>query len=108
MFDSIKTEPPINKNNLNKIFVQAMDYADKIHREPAPHPPDGGISQSAGSRKYKISQRTISRWMEKGYLTRLTSESKREVYVNEAELAKLAAIYHKNPGQGKHTVKQAE
>jgi hypothetical protein len=74
-------------------------------RQPCPPPPEGGISQSAGARKYNILQPTISRWVQKGYLPLIAATSK-EKYVDEKRLAELARIYHASSGQGKGTLKK--
>lgn len=67
--------------------------------------PEGGISLSAARRKYKIPQPTISRWVSRGYIPVLVRTNK-ELYIDEDAIARLAGVYHQNPGQGKRTIKE--
>lgn len=55
------------------------------------------ISLSEGNRRYGISHATISRWIKRGVLTAI-KRTGREVYVDEAELATCAKIYHASGG----------
>jgi len=86
------------------ILREAADEIKSNGRKPAPEPPEGGISQSAASRKYKVRQETISRWVAKEYIP-VMLRTKREVYVEESALAELVKKYRQDPGQGKKTVK---
>jgi predicted site-specific integrase-resolvase len=52
------------------------------------------------SRRYKIPQQTITRWVQKGILQRV-SETGHRVYVDEAAMAYCAEVYHLRRGQGR-------
>ena len=52
------------------------------------------------ARKYNINQRTLSRWVQVGYIKRLSDDGYR-VYLNEQEIAYCAFIYSQRAGQGK-------
>lgn len=67
-------------------------------------PPKGGISQSEASRKYGVTQSSISQWVRHGYIPVLL-RTKREVYIDEARLVEVIKCYKASPGQGKKTVK---
>ena len=97
----------VPENYVEEVLNFAMDNAEKISRNPQPAS-QGGISQSAASRKYNIPQRTISRWVERGEVLIIESENKREVYADERSLNKQVSKYQKDPGQGKRTAKPPE
>jgi predicted site-specific integrase-resolvase len=59
-----------------------------------------GIGEA--SRKYKIAQPTISRWVQKGYITIIEQEGQK-VLINEADVARMAAFYASRPGRGRRT-----
>jgi len=103
----IAEEIKLSTEDVKKVFTQAMNHAENNKRKPAPPPPEGGISQSEGSRKYGVRQENISRWVSKGYIPVLL-RTNREVYVDEAALAELVKRYQQDPGQGKKTIKLSE
>lgn len=55
---------------------------------------------SEASRKYSVPQGTISGWIKSGHIAVL-DRSTRRTWIDEADIAYCAAIYHANPGQGR-------
>ena len=55
---------------------------------------------SEATRKYGVSQRTLSRWVKAKYIERLDSDGYR-VYLNEQDVAYCSAVYEERSGQGK-------
>lgn len=55
------------------------------------------ISMSEANRKYGVGHSTISRWVKRGVLAAMARPG-REVYVDEAEVATCAKIYHASGG----------
>jgi excisionase family DNA binding protein len=63
------------------------------------------ISQLAASKLYNVPQRTISRWVAAGMITRLAEEG-RSVMIDQAEVATLCKIYREaGGGQGRWVFK---
>jgi hypothetical protein len=63
-----------------------------------------GIGIREGSRKYGINNSTLSRWVEKGYITSLGQVPVRGGYklmIDEQDLAYCVEIYNRDRGQGK-------
>lgn len=58
-----------------------------------------GIGEA--SRKYNIPHPTISRWVQRGFITRLGTGKNRIVFIDEADIAYCAQIAHTRPGSGK-------
>lgn len=59
------------------------------------------IWATEASRRYDVSQQTISRWIQRGYISKQGQKGRR-VLIDEAEIATYADIYHTNSGaQGK-------
>lgn len=58
------------------------------------------ISMGEGGRKYGIPTPTISRWVQHGYIKRLSQAGQR-VFIDEADLAYCSVIYKSNRGSGK-------
>jgi hypothetical protein len=52
------------------------------------------------SRKYDIPSSTLTRWINAGYISRLSNDGYR-TFLDEADVAYCAEIYHKRSGQGK-------
>src|SRR4030042_4189866 len=97
--ETIAREIDIDQETVRRVLEVAKAKEESRRRQPPPPPPPGGISQSAASRKYKVSQRNISRWTSAGYIPTIL-RSKREVYIDEAKLANVVNCYKKSPGQG--------
>ena len=57
-----------------------------------------GITEAAG--KYEIPQQTISRWVQRGFISRLGQDG-RKVLIDEQDVAYCANIYEGRKGQGK-------
>ena len=70
------------------------DYKKFSHLQGTP------ISISEGSRKYDIATPTITRWMQRGFITRLGKDGRRTL-LDEAEMAYCAFVYRQSRGQGK-------
>ena len=95
-----------------KIIKESKNQEDAIKalhslpkRQPRPPAPEGGISLREAARKYGVHSPTISRWVKRGYINILL-RTKNELYIDEAELAKVIKIYKESPGQGRITLKQ--
>lgn len=58
------------------------------------------ISISESSRKYGIHTSTLTRWMQRGYITKLGKDGRRTL-LDEADVAYCAKIYLSDSGQGK-------
>ena len=86
-----------------EILLEASENIKKS-REPAPDPPEGGITCLEAERLYGIHHGTISRWVKKGYVE-IILKTKREVYVDKIQLENLIAYYKENPGQGRFTLR---
>jgi len=86
-----------------EILLEASENLRKS-REPAPDPPECGISLSEAERRYGIQSQTISRWIQKNYLEVLL-KTKREVFVDQIQLENLIGYYKQDPGQGKFTLR---
>lgn len=96
-----------------KIVAESKDKEEAIKRlrnltarQKAPPAPEGGISLSAASRKYKIPHPTISRWVKRGLIPVLLRTSK-ELYIKDSVIREIAEQYKQNPGQGKKTIQSA-
>ncbi|MBI9045166.1 MAG: hypothetical protein JEZ06_11820 [Anaerolineaceae bacterium] len=86
----------ISEKSLNKLLPreELPDYqafAHLIGQE---------ISISEAGRQYKLNTSTLTRWMQRGYVTKIRKQG-RLTLLNEADVAYCAAIYHQNEGQGK-------
>lgn len=92
-------------SNAKRLITQMIDDKNGHKQQPKQPPPEGGISISEGSRKYKILKPTIHRWVKRLYIPILLP-TKREKYIDEARLNALAKIYHQNSGKGKWTIRQ--
>lgn len=73
-------------------------------RKPAPSPPIGGIGIRAASRKYGIPNRTISRWVQQGFIPILL-ETRNNKYINEQITTEIIAIYKSI--KGRRTIRKA-
>ncbi len=86
-----------------EMLMELQKKHAKSTREPAQPPPVGGITLNAASRKYDVHTWTISRWVSRG-LIRVLKVTKNERYIDEGELALVAAKYKTSPGRGKKTL----
>ena len=59
-----------------------------------------GIGIREASRKFGIPDRTISRWVQKGYI-RILQHAGRKIIIDLADVSYCDFIYKQNPGQGK-------
>ena len=101
----IAEETKLKPEEVARVLEVVQVHIENGRRQPKPPPPEGGISIRAGSRKYKVIQSTITRWVKRGYIPILL-ETRNEKYIEEKRLAELALIYKKSPGKGKLTIKQ--
>jgi hypothetical protein len=64
-----------------------------------------GVRQAA--EKYNVASATISRWVERGLIRRVSGEVVRgqRVLIDEADVAYCVALYNQDPGRGKKTLK---
>jgi len=70
------------------------DYQDFTHLKGQP------ISISEASRKYGIHTSTLTRWMQRGYITRIGKDGRRTL-LDEVDVAYCAKVYLSDGGQGK-------
>ena len=90
-----------------KMVLDAVIEDRRNHkRQPKPEPPEGGISLRAAGRKYNTPPRTISRWVEQGFLPTIL-ETKNEKFINEATFAELIAKYNSDLIIGRRTIRKA-
>jgi predicted site-specific integrase-resolvase len=91
--------------NTGGILVRESDV-DRIPREERPeykqfsHLVGVQIGIGEGGRKYGVPQPTISRWVQRGYIKRL-SQAGQKVMIDEADLAYCSFVHKSNPGAGK-------
>jgi len=90
-----------------RIIEEGKDKTDMLNRlngltkrQPAPPPPEGGISLSAASRVHGVPHPTISRWVKRGLIP-IILRTKKELYIDEDITTMVVGLYKKNPGQGK-------
>lgn len=65
-----------------------------------------GINQAA--KKYGVNYVTIGGWVKRGLIRRLSGETVRgqRVLIDESDVAYIAEIYKRAPGQGKRTIEK--
>ena len=95
----IKGETVVDEEKVDEIATQPKkedleEYKQFAHLKGEP------ISISESTRKYGISQRTLSRWANAKYIERLNSDGYR-VYLSEQDVAYCATVYEERKGQGK-------
>lgn len=103
--DELSQKSGVPAGTVKKVLKALEEKIISNRRQPAPEPPAGSISQSAGARKYDVDQSTISRWVREGFIPVLL-RTKKEVYIDESRLAEVAKAYKKKPGRGRRTVQQ--
>lgn len=76
--------------------------------KPFSHLKGVGIGINQAAIKYGVNQVTLSGWVKRGYIRRLSGIAARgqRVLIDESDAAYCAAVYHKEPGQGKRTMKK--
>jgi len=92
-----------NSHITPEILMEASENIRKT-REPAPEPPEGGISLAEAEREFNIPYQTISRWAKRGYIDILL-ETTRELYIDKIQLENIIGYYKQDPGQGKFTLR---
>jgi predicted site-specific integrase-resolvase len=62
-----------------------------------------GIGLRQAEEKYNVPYQTISRWVNRGLVARISGETQRgqRVMVDEADVAYCAELYKRDPGRGK-------
>ena len=86
-----------------KVMVAMEEHINEKRRQPAPPPPEGGISIRAAGRKYNVDFRTISTWVKRG-LVKVILETKNNKYIDEKSTKYLCTKYNSDPGRGKRTI----
>ena len=91
-------------------LMSELDIQAQLPREEQPeykqyaHLKGVGVGIREGARKYQMDPTTISRWVEKGYISSLGKMAVRggkKILIDEADLAYCVDIYRHNPGSGK-------
>ena len=95
----IKGETVVEEEKVDEIATKPKkedleEYKQFVHLKGEP------ISISESTRKYGVSQRTLSRWANAKYIERLNSDGYR-VYLSEQDVAYCATVYEERKGQGK-------
>lgn len=93
------------KKNIELPVEVLMEAGENIIKQPAPDPPEDGITFMEAERLFGINHSTISRWVQQGYLDILL-ETNRETYIDRIQLENLVGHYTENPGQGKFTLRK--
>jgi len=94
------------KTSTGDILVSAKDVKERIITSIADtakysHLVGNPISIAEASRRYRLQHSTLSRWVSKGYITRIGTNG-RQVLIDESDVALYAELYHANEGgQGK-------
>lgn len=67
-----------------------------------------GIGVRQAAEKYGLVHTTITRWIDRGLVRRISGETIRgqKVLIDEGDVAYCAMVYRKNPGQGKRTLEK--
>jgi predicted site-specific integrase-resolvase len=89
----------VNAKDLN----QPLRKEDTAEWNQVSHFRGVGIGVRQAAEKYNIPNPTVSRWVDKGLIRKLSGETLRgqRVIIDEADVAYCAIIYHRSPGQGK-------
>jgi hypothetical protein len=88
-----------------KIANELQQETDARRFVPREDAPAWGVSIRQASRRYRIPSPTISRWVAKNYIPVVYRDAWITLIL-ECAMAKIASIYHTNPGQGTRTVKR--
>ena len=66
-----------------------------------------GIGMRQAEEKYGVNNATLSRWVSRGLVNRISGETMRgqRVMIDEADVAYCVEIYKKDPGRGKRPFK---
>ncbi len=94
------------KSVLEQLEPEIVAEREKRKRIPRTPAPPGGISIRAASRKYKIPDITIRRWIQRGYISVIPTESKWEKFITEEHIIPLAKAYKSDPRRGSWAVKR--
>lgn len=86
-------------------YLREMDVMSQ--REAFKHLEGVPIGIGEASRKYGVSQPTLSNWKKRGYL-RVIRQDGQKIFVDESDVAYSVARYMENPGMGKWTRRKAE
>ncbi len=86
-----------------EVLSMPLSKEDTPEYQAVSHLRGVGIGIRQAAIKYNVAQQTISRWVDKGFIRRLSGETIRgqRVMIDEADMAYCSAVYHSNPGQGK-------
>lgn len=88
---------------VERILTTVKREIETNRRQPAPPPPEGGISIRAAERKYKIRSSTISGWVKDEHIPILKRGSK-EIYISEELIARVAKEYKTLKGRGNRAI----
>lgn len=93
---TIHGEIHVSANRLPQSKEQLAEF--KKHKRLAGKP----IAQTAAAEKYKLNMRTLTRWINKGWIAVIgqDEEDARRTMLNEQDVAYCAEVYHQRGGQG--------
>ncbi len=86
----------------SQILLRESDVMAQQPKENFAHLAGRPIGIGEAARKYNISQPTISRWKDKGYI-KVLQQLGQKILLDEADVAYMAAWYKSNPGRGRRT-----
>ena len=101
--EDIADKTGLNPDDVDMVLKQIIADKESIRRRPNNPAPDGGISISKASRKYRIRRATISRWVNIGLIPVISNEGK-EKYISEDFISRVARKYNKQQGRGKRHI----
>ena len=96
----------LEKEKIKMVLRAVIDERKNHKRLPKSPPPENGICLRAASRKYKIPDRTISRWVRSGFLP-ILERTRNELYIDEILFAKIIKSYNSLPDSGRRTINKA-
>jgi len=95
-----------------KIIKEGKGKADMLNklngltkRQPAPPPPEGGISIRKAARKYDMRHTTLVLWVKEGYIP-VVLETKNKKFIDEATTIDIIQKFKNYTGDGRRTLKK--
>lgn len=60
-----------------------------------------GIGIAEAARKYNVTQASVTRWKQRGFIPVIGHDGPQKILVDQAHVAYCAYVYHLSPGKGK-------